>query len=197
MRPTFRNFTADFPQINAQVQVRLAGAGQLQKDMELFEPGSFGVMMSGLKSDVVSFVHGDFRRQFIQYYSQQEITVVETSSVEAGMQVADATASFQAYVRLSFARQLPGEMRQDAATSLAASCLQFASANATRARDIISSAQLPAGHTCGTGQQITNLPPEIMQQLAQQGGQGGYAQAPVLTQLSNSPDTMPGPGKYL
>jgi hypothetical protein len=197
MRPTLRKFTAEFPQINAYVQVRLTGSGQLQQDMEQFEPGSFGVMMSGLKSDVISFVHGDFRRKFMEFYSQQGAPVAEESSVQAGMRVGDSVVNFEVFVGLTFGRQLPGETRQDAATVLAGTCLQFASANAARAREIIASANVLSGHTCSEGQQIVNLPPEVMQQLMQQGSQGGHALAPVLTQLSNSPDTMPGPGQYL
>lgn len=198
MKPTSRKLTADLPQIGTQVKLRIAGSGQLQQDMETFDNGSFATMMAGVKSDAIAFIHGDFRQQFLKFLTQhgsggQESSVVEVSSV-----MADDTMRFEVNVQLSFGWQLPLEIRQGAASSLTASCMQFATASASRAQMILAAALEHAGQTPHGGPQSISLASSALQRmLMQQTEQGEGVPAGVMMQSSGVEDPRPTPGQYL
>lgn len=187
--------TAELPQVNTYVQVRLAGSGQIQQRMEKLDPGSFAVLMSGIKSDVISLVHGDFRKQFVGFYTQNGGKAKE-SSIDLGASMSDDSIHMEVHIRMTFGRDLPGQIRQNSASALMAACFQFTSASVERAETILASAAIPAAHP-RSGMQQVDLPPEAIQQLlAQQGMQTASPHVAVLARAS-SDDTTPTPGQYL
>lgn len=198
MKPMSRKLTADLPQIGTQVRIHLKGSGQLQQDMEAFDNGSFATMMAGVKSDATALVHGDFRQQLINFLTEHGSKGEEESAVEVSSVMADDSVRFEISVQLSFAWQLPAELRQNAATSLTAGCMQYATASASRARMIMAAALEHAGQTPRGGQQSISLASNALQQmLAQQMTEGEGHAASIVTQSSSTDSSLPGPGQYL
>lgn len=196
MKRTLRKLTAELPQANAHIQVRMAGAGQLQEQMELIDPGSFGVFMSGIKSDVTAFVHGDLRRQFIDYFTLNGGEARE-SSVDMGTAVSDESIHFEVHIRMAFGRDLPSGLRQDSGIALLSSCLHFVAAAVTRAEANLESAAIPAAQPRSGRLQAVDLPPEVLRQLLSQQATGvSPAQASIMAR-SASDDSSQGPGQYL
>jgi hypothetical protein len=194
VKRTLRKLTAELSQVNAHIQVRTAGAGPLQEQMELLDPGSFSVFMSGIKSDITAFVHGDLRRQFIDYYTLNGGEARE-SSVDMGGAVSDESIHFEVHIRMTFGRDLPSGLRQDSATALLSSCFHFVAAAVTRAEANLESAAIPAAQSRSGRLQAVDLPPEVVQQLlGRQASQGAPAQVSILAR-SASDDS--GPGQYL
>ena len=198
MKPMLRKLTAELPQIDTRVTMRLQGSGQLQQAMEDYESGSFGMMLSGVKSDMISLVHGDFRHQFMQFFLENGSCKAGDATVEVGSSMSDADIHFEVYVRLAFTQQIPATLRQNAANSLATNCLRYAIMGASQARTVLSSIDNAAvsGPTMGE-HQVVNLPPEVMHQLLAQQGRLDGMSAASLIQASGSSDSSPGPGQYL
>lgn len=198
MKPMSRKLTAELPQIGTYVKVHLQGSGQLQQDMEAFERGSFGVLMSGVKSDVTELVHGDFRRQFIQFIMQNGTD--EQAQVEVGMSsvMADDNLRFEVNVQLAFAWKVPSALRQNAVSTLTAGCVQYAAASVSRAQMILATALEHAGQSPHGGQQSLSLASSALERmLAQQQVQQGAAPTVVTTQSPSGDDGSAGLGQYL
>jgi hypothetical protein len=199
MKPTLRKLTAELHQVNTHVKVQLQGSGPLQQELEKVESGAFGIMMSGVKCDVIELVHGEFRRQLMGFYVQNGGGKEEYSEVEVASVMADSNIRFDVNVQLTFAREIPDEMRQNAASTLTAACLQFASASVSRARLNLAmanaqhGAELPYGMTPGI-----DLPPEALRQIvAQQVHQGDTSPVTIMTRASGTDTSSQSPGQYL
>lgn len=198
MKPMLRKLTAELPQIGTYVKVHLQGSGQLQRDMETFERGSFGVLMSGVKSDVTELIHGDFRRQFIQFIMQNGTDEQAHSEVGMSSVMADDNLRFEVSVQLAFAWQVPSVIRQNAVNTLTAGCIQYAAASVSRAQMILAAALEHAGHSPHGGQQSLSLASSALEHmLAQQQAQQGATPTLVTTQSSTSDDGSTGLGQYL
>lgn len=194
MKETLKTLHASLPQAGAHFRVCLTGSGQLQEQMETVDPGSFELLMSGVKSDIASFVHGPLRRQFIEHYDMSGVAP-KSSHIDMNAVLSDSSFKLEVGVRLMFSWDLPGEMRQDVATAVVASCFQSASAGAARAEARLAAAVAPTAQQLTGISQVANLPPGAMQYAVQQQLMQGAPQMSVVAQTS-SDDSM-GPGQYL
>lgn len=191
-----RSITATLPQAHATVKLKFVGSGQIQDDMKKDGRSSFEDMMSGIRSDMTSYVHGGFRRQIVEFLAQQECETHE-SAIEYGTTLSDDDLHISVHVQVTFGKDMPLMFKRGAVMALAGSCIETASANTAEARALLSGNGIVIPNP-GQLQTIT-VSPEVYQQLIAQkaSGEGTAPSADFsLTQKATSPNSD-SPGQYL
>lgn len=198
MKPVTREFTVELHQVGATVKVIMEGSGPLQERIEFLEKGAFRTLMSGLKSDMLAFVHGDFRRKLIAIGQQFKPEIGNPVEVKVASAIADDVVKFQLYANVKFTWQLTNEMKQDFTTTLTACFHGNASASVNNALESLGANVVMPSNPQGNGMMQMAMTPEMLQQLeAVQGGGGMQIPASMIARGITVVDDQPAPGQYL
>ena len=198
LKPVVREITDKLPQINVAVKVRIAGSGRLQASVNALNPDAFGIMMSGLQSEMKSFIHGSFREQILGLYGQLITEASEPHIVRQSSTVGDDVARFSCSTQVTFGWLLPNQLMQEAAFALAQTFFTHSAKSVTLAQHNLIHAAMQTQQAEHAPEHL-GMSPTLVQQLQ---ALGMPQSAPIMMTATapadaGSNEQQAGPGQYL
>lgn len=196
MKPVVRNLTVTLPQIDVAIRLSMEGNGPLRTAIEALQPGSFGILMDGLKSDMMAYIHGSFRMQLMDVYTQLQTPRSNNPEIISyGIESSDNVSEFALKTSVTFYRLLSNEDMRDIAFKLTSCFFGNTSTSITRAQQNIARAAINETSqplVAGTPQGIVTAA-DVRQQIQELQGQGAMA---MSSAMGYAPDDQ-APGQYL
>ena len=196
MKPVVRNLTVTLPQIDVAIRLSMKGNGPLRTAVDTLQPGSFDTLMDGLMSDMMAYIHGNFRGQLMNVYMQLQTPRSSTPAIlKHASTNSDNISEFGIRTSVTFHRLLSYENMQDVAFKLTSCFYGNASTSVTRAQQDIA-----RGAINETSQPLVVGAPQgavtaadVRQQIQELQGQGAMA---MSSAMGYAPDDQ-APGQYL